>query len=174
MNGLRYTMRGEFICNDVHPLGCDLAYADTWLFEPDRMLLSTVVHGRPLQVDLTALIEGDIELSRPIRSLICCQMGATGSVENLSLTLINSNEVQDPEPSEMNWDLGISMSSMDFRWIGRSIILLVSSLLDEHDATLVSLLGADQQVDVETELPIPKIDDFDMRLENILKDILTS
>lgn len=167
-------MRGDFICSDDDLLQCDLAVVDTWLFEPERMLLSTSLSGCPLQVDLTKLIEGDVDLERSIQALICSRMTAAGVVESFSLTLINGNRPRGIESTEMNWDIGIAMTSMNFKEIGRSIIIVVSSLLEEHSQTFEALLGADRHAEPEEDLMFPQIDDFDMRLENILKDILTS
>lgn len=167
-------MKGDFICSDDDPLQYDLAVGSTWLFEPEAMLLSTTLDGCPLQVDLTKLIEGDVDLERPIQALVCSRMNVEGVVENFSFTLINSDAVRNVDRSEMNWDIGIAMTSMDFKEIGRSIIIIVSSLMEEHAQTLEALLGSDGKSDLEEDLMIPKIDDFDMQLENILKDILTS
>lgn len=167
-------MKGDFISNDDDLLECRLTPDNTWLFEPDDMMLSTVLHGRPLHVDLTKLIEGDVDLERPIQAWICSRMSATGIVEHFSLTLNNSAEQRSLASIEMNRDLGAAIASMDFQKIGRSIIFVVSSLMERHNQTFEALLEADQLTETEEDLMIPRINDFDMRLENILKDILTS
>lgn len=169
-------MKGEIV-SDRDEFSETLAVTDgTWLFEPDMMMLSTVIHGCPTRIDLTKLIEGEVDLNGKIQALFCAEMGPEGSASHMTMTLIN-NKHGDITSPDLNWDLGTAIASMDFRQIGHCIILIISRLMDDHDQSLQALTDRPGE-------PLPRIEledfmiqddnDYDIRLENLLKDMLGS
>lgn len=174
MRKLRYDMRGMLTFDGDEELIPSDPGQGEWLFEPDRMLMSTRIGGSQLKLDLTRLIEGDVDLESPLQGFLCADMDGSGRANALSIVLRNTKV--DSYCLDMNWDLGIAIASMDFIEIGRRIVAISNAILEMHADTLKSLVEVDSLPSSEAspeDFILPQVTDHDLRLENILKDILS-